>query len=260
MNIVSVDHIEMIDNCVLLSDPGSGGAIFLECSDLDEYCAILLNRSIGLPTSSSSFKAMEMANNSAYAYGNDIATSPYETVTLGVSSFSMIPMISLINVSLILRDTFGQIVKGTPEFPIPYVLESWTCSSARCRVQHSLSPLTFLTFDAKSGIADSLILKQTIPCGRNSSGVTVHFSLYGSTSSSLLESFTVFCLECGASQVRINEVTTNEAPIWICRPCLTGQYVINQNEGSCQDCPSGKRLMNFSTIYFVLVSCWLKYG
>jgi hypothetical protein len=216
----------------------------LECSDLDEYCATILNRSIGLPTSSAPFKTLELVNNSAYAYGNDIATSPYETVALGDNSFDLIPMISLVNVSVLLRDTFGQIVKGTSDIPIPYILELWTCSSARCRVQHSLSPLIFLPFDSTSGIADSSTLKQTIPCGTNSSMVTVHFSLYGSSSSLLMESFAVRCLECGASQVRVNEVITNKASIWFCRPCLPGQYIMNQNEDSCQDCPLGKPFMN----------------
>jgi hypothetical protein len=234
----------MIHDRVFIVWPGSGGAIYLECSDFDEYCKTILNRSIGLPTSSSSFKVLELVNNSAHAYGNDIATSPYETVALGGASLSLVPMMSVVNVSLVLKDAFGQIVKGTSDIPIPYLLESWSCSSARCRVQHSLSPLKFMSFDSESGIADSLILKQTIPCGRNSSTVTLHFSLYGSTSGLLVESFTVLCLECGTSQVRVNEVTTNKAPIWICRQCLTGQYVINQNEDSCQDCPAGKSFIN----------------
>ncbi len=230
----------MCHKFIILCDPGSGGAIYLECSDFDVYCESILNRSIGLPTLSSSFKALELVNNSAYAYGNDIATSPYKTVALGDPSFSLIPMISVVNVSLVLKDMFGQIVKGTSQIPIPYLLESWTCSSARCRVQHSLSPLTFLSLDPVSGIADYSVLRQTVPCGRNSSTITIHFSLYGSTSSLLIESFTVLCLECGASQVRVNLISTNEAPIWICRQCLTGQYVINQKIDSCQDCPSGK--------------------
>ncbi len=107
--------------------PGSGGAIYLECSDLDEYCASLLHRSVGLPTSGYSFKALELINNSAHAYGNDIATSPYETVALGGAFMSLIPMISLVNVSMLLKDRFGQTVKGTTDIPIPYILQSWTC-------------------------------------------------------------------------------------------------------------------------------------
>jgi hypothetical protein len=219
---------------------GSGGAIYLECSDLDEYCASLLDRSIGLPTSSFSFQALELINNTAYAYGNDIATSPYESVALGGAFLSLIPMISLVNVSMFLKDRFGQTVKGTTDIPIPYILQSWTCYSSYCKIQHSLSPLKFLSFDSQSGIADTLTLEQTIPCGRNSSTITLHFSLYGSTSRLLSETFTVHCLKCGASQARINEVTIHEAPIWFCRPCLAGQYIINQDQDSCQDCPIGK--------------------
>jgi hypothetical protein len=213
---------------------GSGGAIYLECSDLDEFCAAVMNRSIGLPTSPFSFKALELINNLAYAYGNNIATSPYETVSLGDTSLSLIPMITPMNVHMLMKDRFGQIVKGTAEIQIPYILESWTCSSVLCRIQHSLSPLTFLSFDPESGIADTSAFKKIIPCGRSSSTVTVHFALYGSTSRLLIETFTVFCLECGASQVRVNEV---ESAIWFCRPCLSGQYVI---QDTCNDCPTGK--------------------
>jgi hypothetical protein len=219
---------------------GSGGAIYLECSDLDEYCATIMNRSIGLPSSSYSIQVLKLINNIAFAYGNDIATSPYETVALGGASMNLIPMITFVNISLILKDRFGQIIKGTADIPIPYILESWSCSTALCSIQHSLSPLKFLLFDPESGIADALTLRQTIPCGRNSSTVMLHFSLYGSTSILLLETFTVSCLECGISQVRINEFTIHEDPIWFCRPCLAGQYIINQNQDSCQDCPTGK--------------------
>jgi hypothetical protein len=210
---------------------------------LDEYCATLLTRSIGLPTHPTLFKALELINNSAFAYGNDIATSPYEIMALGDASKSLrlIPMITPVNVSMILKDRFGQIVKGTTDVPIPYILQSWTCNSALCRIQNSLSPLKFLSFDSESGVADTLTLQQTIPCSRDISTVTLHFSLYGSTSSLLLETFTVLCLRCGASQIRINEVAVDETPIWFCRSCQAGQYIINQDQDSCQDCPSGNK-------------------
>jgi hypothetical protein len=220
---------------------GSGGAIYFDCSDLDENCATVMNRSIGLPTSSFSFKSLQLINNTAYAYGNDIATAPHEFVAFGSDALSLVPMIDILNVSLLLKDRFGHIVKGTADIPIPYILEFWTCPSGLCKIQHSLSPLSFLSFDPESGIADTLTIKQTIPCGRNNSTISVLFSLYGSTSDLLIEAFTVSCLECGASQVRVNELETST---WFCRACLADQYVVYR-QGSCQDCPTGKSFMNF---------------
>jgi hypothetical protein len=193
-----------------------------------------------LPPHSTEFKALELINNLAHAYGNDIATSPFETVALGDASLSLIPMIDNVNVQIILRDSFGQTITGTVDIPIHYILEIWTCPTATCEIQQSLSPLTFLTFDSESGIANTLTLKQTVPCSKNSSTVTIRISLYGTKSSLLMETFTVLCLACGATQVRVNEITTNAASIWFCRPCLTGQYIINPSQDTCHDCPAGK--------------------
>ena len=198
-----------------------------------------MSKSIGVPFPSSRFRALQLINNSAFAYGNDIATSPYESVVLENTFLSLIPMINLVNVSLLLKDSFGQKIKGTVDIPIPYILESWVCSSDACEIQESLSPLTFLTFDP-SGIANSVAVKQTIPCGSNSSTVTLQYSLYGSTSTLLIKKFTVLCVGCDASQERVYEVTTNGYPIWFCRFCLAGQYIINPNLDTCQDCPAGK--------------------
>jgi hypothetical protein len=218
---------------------GSGGAIYTECNDVDEYCTALVKSQIGLPSPMFSFRAMELINNSALAYGNDIATSPFEIVALGSTSMSLVPMINPVNASLLLKDRFGQIVKGTKEISIPYILESWTCPSTLCNIQHSLNPLAFLSFDPETGIADATASNLMVPCSGNSSTATIYFTVYRSTSSFLTKSFRMLCLGCDASQTRVNDVTTNNIPIWFCRPCRPGQYIINPNEGTCQDCPAG---------------------
>ena len=199
-----------------------------------------MNETIGLPSIFPVFKALDFINNSARGYGNDIATAPKHIVASGGMNLSLIPKIDPVNVSLLLKDSFGQIIRGTADIPIPYILEAWTCSSAACRVQHSLNPIVFFSFDPESGIVDTLASHQTIVCKANYQNVTVFFSVYGSTSSLLTMSFSVNCLSCGASQVRINDFTTNENPTWYCKYCLSGQYIINPNRDVCQDCPAGK--------------------
>ena len=203
----------------------------------------MLNNTIGLPSYSAPFKALELINNTAGGYGDNIATSPYNIVPVGDrASLSLTPMISFVNVSMMLKDSFGQILKGTPNIPIAYILEAWTCSTADCTIQTSLSPLTFLTFDPESGIADSATLKLSSPCVENHSTVIIYFTVYGSTSSLLTASFTLQCFGCGTHEFRVKDVSSSGVRAWYCKPCLAGQYIINPNYDSCQDCPSGKQL------------------
>jgi hypothetical protein len=226
----------------------SGGAIYLECINVDPYCALIMNRSVGLLSSLPSTKALELINNLAYGYGNDIATSPYEIVSTAGTNLSLSPMIDPVNVSWLLRDSFGQIIKGTADFQTSYVMESWTCLFSDCKMQQSLSPVAFHSFDAESGIVDILASNFMTPCAINHPTVIIHFSLYGSTSSLLTKTSTVFCRPCGSSQVRIHDMSPNKFPIWFCRPCLSGQYIINPNEDSCQDCPAGDLSVRFCTL------------
>ena len=181
-----------------------------------------------------------LTNNSAHAYGGDIATSPYELLRMRDHNLSLIPGIDSVNVGLLMKDGFGQMIKGTTDYPIPYILEWWTCPLASCGVQSSLSPLSFLSFDTYSGVANTSRSKQSVVCTEQYSAVTIYFSVYGSASNLLTETVEVHCLECSQPQARENEVATNGFPVWFCMPCLAGQYIINPNQDSCQDCPAGK--------------------
>ena len=204
-----------------------------------------MKQSIGLPSSNSPYRALTMTNNSAGTYGKDIATSPYEISIVGDGSASLVPGISPLNVSLLLKDSFGHTIRGSADLPIPYILESWTCPSSSCSIQKSLTPLGFLSFDPLSGICNSLASRQTVLCIRNESMLVAQFSVYGSTSSSLSTSFSVRCVSCGASQVRIEHSYSNTDSAWYCSPCLAGQYIIDPNRDTCQNCPSGEPFQNY---------------
>ena len=107
---------------------------------------------------------MVFANNTAFGYGNDIATFPKKTVAYQDEALNMVPGIVAINVGLALRDGFGQIVKGTASVSLPFIFESWICASGACCIEESLGPAFFVPFDSESKISNSLPLDQAIRC------------------------------------------------------------------------------------------------
>ena len=157
----------------------------------------------------------------------------------------MVPGIDAMNVGLALRDGFDQIVKGTANVSLPFIFESWLCASGACGIEESLGPAFFVPFDSESGISDSLPLYQTIRCVLDSPNVTVKFGLYSSQSASnrvISSAVSIRCSPCGMSEVRVESVSGRSSnSTWYCAPCKEGQYIIDPDKDSCQDCPVGTR-------------------
>ena len=228
-------HLEKF--CVGFADrlfAGAGGGIFISCADLDQLCMQMMEKSIGLPNV---LPAIALVNNSAEGYGNSIATLPVNLEILGRQQFQLIPGIDLLNVSLRLKDGLGQIILGTLQHPIPYILDFWLCPSSQCTIGQSLAPLKFLSFDSDSGLSNSLAAAQTVRCAYGASNVTAEFGVHG-TNVPLTSSVTIDCRACGTSQVRAKAVIAQVAA-WFCVPCLAGQYIIDPDRYSCKNCPAG---------------------
>ena len=147
----------------------------------------MIDQSLGLPND---FTSVLLRNNSAKGYGGEIATDPFETVTVSKPPHSITPGIDIVNVNIALRDGFGQLIKNSGVLSSPYLLEFWVCPSTSCGVEESLTPLKFLSFDSVSGISSAIQADQTIQCAINTSNVTLQFSLYGSESGPEAEALT----------------------------------------------------------------------
>ena len=231
----------MYNNILTRYNSGGGGAIYLSCSDLEQLCMSMIDQSLGLPND---FTSVLLRNNSAKGYGGEIATDPFETVTVSKPPHSITPGIDIVNVNIALRDGFGQLIKNSGVLSSPYLLEFWVCPSTSCGVEESLTPLKFLSFDSVSGISSAIQADQTIQCAINTSNVTLQFSLYGSESGPEAEALTsrinVRCLSCRGLQVRVASLKVTGMSIWACAPCLVGQYIIDPDIDSCQDCPLGE--------------------
>ena len=222
---------------------GAGGGIYVACSDIDQLCLGMMEKSIGLPYTQNPPRLLIFSNNTALAYGGDISTLPCELNVVGYTSTKMVPGLDLLDVSLALKDCFGHEVKGTSRIPIPYILNCWVCPSQTCSIEQSLVPFRFLSFDSVSGISSSLAAGQTVLCSNSAPNITVHFSVYGPTLSGpqaqlLVSSVNVRCAGCGRSQVR-SEGQAQNITVWTCTPCRPGQYIIDPNKDSCQKCPLG---------------------
>ena len=205
-----------------------------------------MNQSVEIPPPNDNFgtekfRVISFHNNRAVAYGHDVATAPNQALVLwdDMAPISMIPGIDSLNVSLVLKDGLGQRIRGTAELPVPYIFKSWLCrsSSNLCSIQESLVPAEFFSIDSESGVASTLSTDHTIVCV-DSSTVSAHFAVFGSTSKSLAINVNVHCLKCGKMQYRVQEV--NKASVWYCGTCSVGQYVINPDTDLCQTCPQGK--------------------
>jgi hypothetical protein len=205
----------------------------------------MMENSIGLPFKSKADKhyLLSLTNNTAVAYGGDVASLPCDSFVVTDAPASIIPGIDLLNVSIALKDCFGQVVKGTPEISIPYILDFWICSIGACSIEQSLAPLKFVSFDSVSGIGSSLAAEQTVLCAESTPNITVYFSVYGASQSintnwRLVSSVRMSCMVCGSSQVRI-EKQVQDITTWACARCLPGYYIIDPNKDSCQKCPLG---------------------
>jgi hypothetical protein len=196
-----------------------------------------MTQTIGIPSIPT---ALTLFNNTALAYGDDFATTPKELVVLRDLSSGMIPGIHVLDASLELRDSFEQLVKGTEELPVPYLLESWACSARSCPIQQSLMSPLFLSFESESGVSNTAMSESTIKCSPNTPNVTVTLSLFGSSSPLLSKTLQVQCLRCGNSQVRVNEV--GKIKSWFCSHCNAGQYIIDSDLYKCQNCPVGAQI------------------
>ena len=224
---------------------GAGGAIYLSCNTLDSLCLVIMKRSLGLPVESSVAQAIVLTNNTAFGYGNDIATFPKKTVVHQDYALAMVPGIDFLNVGLALSDGFGQIVKGTAKVLLPFIFESWLCASAACGIEQSLGPTFFVPFDSASGISNSLPLNQRVTCALDSPNITILFGLYSSQSVSaqvISSAVSIRCSPCGKSQVRVESESGSGSSTWYCAPCNEGQYIIDPDKDSCQNCPIGTKL------------------
>ena len=197
----------------------------------------MLNKRIGL--AGSNISVISFIDNAAAGYGAELATMPYELVLITNNSTEMVPGVDFIDVAIALKDSIGQLVKGTATLPVPYILEAWVCRNSSCGIEKSLVPLKFLSFDSISGISKSLESEQTIRCVEGSPQVTAIFTLYQSESPSLALGVEFVCKKCGAMQVRVFGQEVNGFRTWTCVPCLAGQYIINSDLDTCQNCPVG---------------------
>jgi hypothetical protein len=202
----------------------------------------LTERKLGLPGIYASTKAVLQVNNSALGYGDYLATYPLETFVVDSGLAKMIPGIDVLNASLVMKDALGQIVKGTAEVTMPYILESWSCPQSACATKQSQNPHFYIPFDSVSGIGSTFPSNRTIACAIGDPSVTIFFNLYGAHTQSLPvapSSIDVLCAACDAMQVRTQVQGSNGTAKWQCSPCRAGQYIIDPNQDVCQNCPLG---------------------
>jgi predicted outer membrane repeat protein len=257
---------------------GSGGAVFTDCDTLATSCAAMLQASLGFPPIRSSSRSQPQyyfARNTAGGYGGNVATAPSQLIIpvrdggnlgLGLSRqtalfnafdaiaqggglpntrLSYIPGQNVLDLSLLLLDGVGQIVRGSTLVPLTYVAVSLLCTpgGSACSYNTALHGPVFNSFNPISGICQTIGVNQSglqdLVCPIGGTSVLVQVSLFGSASPYLSRTVQMTCLACSAGQSRTEGVANGAESVrsWSCRSCLPTQYVVDPNRHPCRQCP-----------------------
>jgi len=259
---------------------GSGGAVFTDCETLATSCAAMMQASLGFPPlRSSSLPPPQyfFAGNKAGGYGDNVATAPSQLIIpvrngdnlgLGLSRqtalvdafdfivqggrlpntrLSYIPGQNILDLSLLLLDGLGQIVRGSSLVPLTYVAVSLLCTPGgpSCSYNTALHGPVFTSFNPISGVCETVGVNQSglqdVVCPLGGTSVLVQVSLFGSASPYLSRTVQMSCRACSAGQSRTEGVANGAISVrsWSCRSCLPTQYVVDPNRHPCRQCPVG---------------------
>jgi predicted outer membrane repeat protein len=240
---------------------GAGGAVYTECDTLAASCRKVLGKHLGAPLAHQQPQIF-FRGNRAGAYGHDMATNPSQLsipgpsgVNLGQgadrqaaltdtfrepgypdSRLALVPGQERLNLSVVLLDGLGQVVRGSATRPLAHVLRSLLCAPgpSHCTYSTTLAAPVFAQFDTVTGIARTVEVSQATACSMEGV-ISVSVSLSESNPSPFLaRTIDVACLPCARGQSRVEL-----GSVWTCASCAPDQYVIDPNRHPCRPCPVG---------------------
>jgi hypothetical protein len=169
---------------------------------------------------------------SAGGYGPVIATSAASITVEHVNPAPLVPGQSSLNLKISPLDAQGQIARGPPGLPIPYLVQyivtSWNalCSSVGECSSMSLQPDVIMRADGISH--DSSAQQQQFQleyCQVGTPGVLVHTFL-PEVSSAAISILPIECSACTKGQKR-REVAVLPVPAYTCTSCQRNEYIVD---------------------------------
>ena len=221
----------------------AGGAIYFDSPSIPEACTGAFGQRLGLPSPHSDYKLL-FRGNTAGGWGDELATQPSRMLFVS-GSREYVPGIDAIDLVVGLEDALGQTVRGSASFANPYVIELLPCvPNAACSDLNSLGPGSFYQCN-QSGLCRTRTKTtlSSVLCLANRSEAAVILSC-GSLAP---VEVALRCLPCEPGQhMQLQEgggtdlsLLASSFHTWSCISCLEGQYIIDPQKDSCQNCPSG---------------------
>ena len=176
---------------------------------------------------------------SAEGYGPEIATSAASISVKFLNSSPLVPGQSTLNLDILPMDAQGQIARGPPGLPIPYLVQytvtSWNalCSSIDECSSMSLQPDVIMRVDAISHGSSAQQFRLEY-CQVGTSSVHVHTFL-PDVSSATLSILPIECSACTKGQ-KMREATMLPVPAYTCTGCQRNEYIVDSTnpDYNCQ--------------------------
>ena len=209
----------------------AGGAVHVACEDQGSSCTGVFERSFASTASTSS---VQLRDNSATLYGDDVSTVPSRLGWNGGDSAlqqSVAPGLQTLSLAVARYDDMGSLIPGTGETASFVVCGADLLS---CQKGSGVLPGTVEAFDQETGVSNADV---DVECLVGSDEAVVRVGVVGASSPGLSRSMTVVC-SCGVGQAR-SELAGRGT--WVCAQCEDGNYVVDPNnpKHSCEKCPEG---------------------
>ena len=227
----------------------AGGAVFVECDNIGVSCAEAFgeNNKIGsLPE----LPKVEMAGNSASAYGNNIATKATTMLDREAnrSIIELVPGQELLSVAVKLYDSQGSLVKGSGQ-----IIEMIICPDLKgaCTALSASLPAVIQGFNSQTGLGNIQASVECALAGQvRMSTMLFSIRVVGADHINKI-SGRVLCNMCKKGQ---RMITHTSRGTWSCETCLPGSYSVEPLTGVCFVCPSSATCVNGVPIFGALTA------
>jgi hypothetical protein len=223
----------------------AGGAVFVECSNIGVSCTEAFgddNKIGALPQ----LPKVELAGNSASAYGNNVATKATTMLDHEGANRSIIELVpgqELLSVAVKLYDSQGSLIKGSDD-----IIEMIICPDLKgaCTALSASLPAGTQGFNSETGLGNIQASVECALAGQvRMSTMLFSIRVVGADHIDKI-SGRVLCNMCKIGQ---RMITHTSRGTWSCTTCLPGTYNVEPLTGVCFVCPSSATCVNGVPIF-----------
>jgi hypothetical protein len=219
--------------------------VFVECTNIGVSCAEAFgndNKIGALPQ----LPKVELAGNSASAYGNNVATKATTMLYREGANRSIIELVpgqELLSVAVKLYDSHSSLIKGSED-----IIEMIICPDSKdaCTALSSSLPAVAQGFNSQTGLSNIQAAVECALTGRvRMSTMLFSIRVVGADHIDKI-SGRVLCNMCKKGQ---RMITHTSRGTWSCETCLPGTYSVEPLTGVCFECPSSATCVNGVPIF-----------